>query len=111
MDVSQESVRRRCQDRAALQDFSLRIRPFVQEPGEREKLTVFHLKTLWLFDLAVPLPLVESIGGNQAVLRLERVAERGRGQNRLDSGIDRPEPDARVLCPGRIPLANSFGTG
>lgn len=57
MNVSQDSVRGRCQDRAALQDFSPWVRPFVPEPSEGKDLSVSYLKTVRLFGLAALLPL------------------------------------------------------
>src|SRR4029077_1806805 len=66
--VREELIRCGCQDRAALQNRSIRIEPSVPKACECEHFSLAHLKTVGLLCLAVSRPLVESIARNQTTL-------------------------------------------
>lgn len=100
MDFSQKRIWRGRQDRTARNCLALRAYPSVPGTGEREQLTVVHLKTIALLCLAFPLPLVEAACRNEASLQLERFAERGSRGDGLRSSVDRFVPDPRIFGPG-----------
>lgn len=77
------------------------IHPSVPEAGEGEQLAIVHFKTVGLPGLALSLPLLEAVCGNQTALRFERLPERGSGGDRFGSGVDGLVSDARVFRPRR----------
>jgi len=71
VNVGQEGIRSGRQDRAALNQLSLRIPPAVPESGESKQLAAVHFKTVRLLYLAFSLPFIEAVCRNEAALRFK----------------------------------------
>ena len=79
-----------------------RIAPTIPDTGESERVPGGKIDVEGLLAaIAEALPLVESIGGNQAASLLERLTICGLGGNGLGAGVDQAVTDGDVLGPPR----------
>jgi hypothetical protein len=71
VNVGQERIWRRSEDRAALDYIALRVSPSIPEASESEQFAFTHFEAVRLFRLSFALPLVKAISWNEASLRFE----------------------------------------
>jgi len=75
MDGRGNRIRCRRQDRTRLDPLPARVFPAIPQPCEREQFTVINFKTVRLFRLSPPLPLVESVRWDEAPATGQRIEE------------------------------------
>src|SRR5215216_1116512 len=75
--------------------------PALPEPGEGEGTAFSHVEVVGLFGSVLALPLVESVGRDEAPPPAEGAAERGFLGGRLAAGVDHARPDLGVVGPRR----------
>src|SRR5215213_351481 len=75
--------------------------PALPEPGEGEGTAFLHVEVVGLFAPVLALPLVESVGRDQAPPPAEGAAERGLLGSRLAAGVDHARPDLGIVGPRR----------
>ena len=86
--VSQQFIRRGCQDRARLYDLTCTRFPSVPDSGEGEQRIIVHSKMEWLLELADSPPFVKSVSRDQTAPSLKALPERWLFKNGLASGVD-----------------------
>ena len=101
VEVRQEFVRCRRDDRAGLEGFARLFVPSLPQPRESERSGVAKVDEMGLLALPGPNPLVESIGRNQTTPGLDRGSEGRLLGHRLAAGVDHPCTDLLVLGPRR----------
>ena len=101
MDRGQDGIRSGRQDRARFHDTFVRAFPPVPQSGEGEEPLVTHSDKERLFPALLPLPLIESVGGDEATMPAERIAEGRFFTGCFRTGVDEPIADRRILRPGR----------
>src|SRR6266542_1662246 len=99
--VPHQFVRLGGEDRAAIQRLALGTSPTLPQSGEGEDRVIGHGKAEGQLLLALALPLVKSIGRNQAAPREQRVAKRGPLGRGLRPRVDHLVADCRLLGPPR----------
>ena len=75
--------------------------PALPESGEGEGTAFLHVEVVGLFAPVLALPLVESVGRDQAPPPAEGAAEGGLLRGRLAAGVDHARPDPGVVGPRR----------
>ena len=101
MDGAKQLVGRRGNDGAGADDLALRVPPRIPETREGEGLPRRHHDPHGPPAGALPFPLIETIGQDQAPSSLERSAEAGPLGDRLSAGVYHPATHRRALGPGR----------
>jgi len=75
--------------------------PALPEAGEGEGASALHMEVVGLLAPVLALPLVETVGRDQAPPPAEGPAERRLLRRRLAAGVDHARPDLGVVGPGR----------
>jgi len=102
VNLGDQRVRRRCQDRAALDDSVVRTAPTVPQSCERKNGTIQRSKTVRLLSFRCDfLPVVESVCWNKATTEPKCISERWLLGSRFRHCVDGPESNRRLFRPTR----------
>src|SRR5205085_3538900 len=101
MDLRQQFVRRRRDDRASLDTLPVPTGPSLPEAGEGERPPVLELEIIGPLGSPLLIPFEEAVGDHKTRPALERLSEGGLLGERLAPRVDQLIRDAGVFGPAR----------